>query len=276
MLTVLSDNFYDHTDKLIDHTLNSTFNNFKLKKNHTSNNIRSLKYVYIKSKILKTLQTKIENDNKTLYKTEFELNESINQDDFVEFINKIPPNYYCLFNEEQKKVEYYLNEDHFIQEDYDYGKIIELYNKNGKKIIINDFPEMIDITDNRIIPYKICQRYGYEKYFNNSPEYQCELDPEGSQLLSKNGIYSNELTDTYSDSFYGMIKNLIKDKKDNFFICNKKEKWQKITIIPNNYGIVLGFDYYERLINENKWHLSILISSFESLDLLNFQIKSVF
>ena len=135
---------------------------------------------------------------------------------------------------------------------------------------------MIDITDSRIIPYKICQRYGYEKYFNNSPGYQCELEPEGSQLLSKNGISSNKLTDTLSDSFYGMIKNLVKDKTDNFFICNKKEKWQKITIIPNNYGIVLGFDYYERLINENKWNLSILISSFESLDLLNFQIESVF
>jgi len=276
MLTVLSDNFYDHTDKLIDYTLNNTLNNIYFKKNHTSNNIRSLKYVYIKSKILKTLQTKIENDNTILYKTEIELKNPINQDDFVEFIDKVPPNNYCLFNERLKTVEYYLNEDHFIPEDYDYGKVIELYNQNGKKIIINDFPEMIDITESRNIPYKICQKYGYEKYFNNSSEYLCELDPDGNQFLSKNGIHSNKLNEPYSDSYYGMVKNLVKNKKDNFFICNKKEKWQKITIIPNNYGIVIGFDYYERLINENKWHLSILISPFESFDLLNFQIKSVF
>ena len=50
MLSVLSDNFYDYTDKLIDNNLD----NIHLRKNHTSNNIRSLKYVYLKSKILKT------------------------------------------------------------------------------------------------------------------------------------------------------------------------------------------------------------------------------
>ena len=36
-----------------------------------------------------------------------------------------------------------------------------------KHSTMNDFPEMIDITESRNIPYKICQKYGYEKYFNN-------------------------------------------------------------------------------------------------------------
>lgn len=260
-LSIIVNNSDDPYSYFIDNYLK----NIKISKNHTCNTENELKYIFLKT-IIDSLNKSNEDNDSIIYSVL--CNNKFDQETFDIFMKSIPANHFAIYNDVFQKVETYLNYDHFVQSDYDLGTVIRMNTEDGIKDFINDDIELIEI-EHRIIPFTLCQKYGYIHY----DSYQCELNPQGTELFNTFFKYNEIKYEYYFDEQdYGMIKKL----KDSYFILNEQKKWSKITIIPNSYGRKLGFSYYERIINENNWDIEILISPFEALNLKNLSLRNIF
>tara|TARA_B110000977_G_scaffold163409_1_gene209354 strand:+ start:1610 stop:2401 length:792 start_codon:yes stop_codon:yes gene_type:complete len=236
-----------------------------LSKNHTCNTEKELKFIFLKSFLNDCKQEKVNTDDTINCLLSFK--QTLDQKTFDAFLQTILPNHFALFNEGSQEIETYLNIDHFLQSDFDLGIVVRLNTEDGIKDFINDDLDLIEM-ENRIIPFKICQKYGYILYDG----YECELNQHGTELLIRSS--NNSIKDAYyfDETVYGIIKKL----KDSYFILNTENKWTKITIIPNSYGRQFGFSYYERIIIENDWDIKILVSPFEALNLKTTTLKNIF
>ena len=254
------------TDSIYSHFIEEELVNITIKSNHTCNTEKELKFIFLKLFLNDFKQEFNDTDDMVKYYMSFE--KILSQEAFDTFLQTIPPNHFALYNEGLQEMDTYLNIDHFLQSDFDLGKVIRMNTEDGIKDFINDDLELIEI-DHRIVPFKICQKYGYILYDG----YQGELNEAGTELL--NCFFKhNSIKDEYyfDEQDYGMIKKL----KDSYFILNHDKKWTRITIIPNSYGRKLGFSYYERMINENDWNIEILLSPFEALNLKNLTLRNIF
>lgn len=253
-------------DNIYCHFIEEELGDITIKKNHTCNTEKELKFIFLKLFLNDFKQEFVDPNDMVKYHLSFEI--TLTQEAFDTFLETIPPNYFALYNEGLQRMDTYLNIDHFLQSDFDLGKVIRMNTEDGIKDFINDDLELIEI-DHSIIPFKICQKYGYIHYNG----YQCELNESGTELLDC-FFKHNSIKDEYyfDEQAYGMIKKL----KDSYFILNSDKKWNKITIIPNSYGRKFGFSYYERMITENDWDIEILLSPFEALNFKNITLRNIF
>ena len=109
-----------------------------LNKNHTCNTLKELKYIFLKLNLKE--YNIIKDSSIDLYNLSFNI--VLNEDTFKDFVNTIPSNHYALYNEETQEMNTYLNFDHFLQSDYDLGKVIRMNTDDGIKDFINDDLEL--------------------------------------------------------------------------------------------------------------------------------------
>ena len=270
MIKIKNKQFFNCEQLAIEHILGNSTSSCNL----TSNSITSLKYLYFRKHYILTKTDKCfeEYDNTvnmknkeldSIYEVTYEKNNL--KETFEDFIKSLQQNQYHYYDEVDGEIKSYVDIDFFNVNDYGPGDIINVKTKNGiRRFIINMKRDNYDdITDSDSIPYKYCQIYGYQRYLDT--DLQLELDEIELQFLYQNDIivYSN-----LDETTYGTLKKV----KNSYFIFNKHEKWQRITIIPNSYGREVGFKYYENIIKDNNWDIQILVSPLEYMNLQTLEI----
>tara|TARA_B100000780_G_C21126777_1_gene457521 strand:+ start:10243 stop:11085 length:843 start_codon:yes stop_codon:yes gene_type:complete len=280
MITIKSKQFYDCEQKAI----KQLYGKIRIIDNVTSNTLNSLKYLYFrKHYFIKNTSKEYHTDKlnplcntpnsikddyiESSYKVIYEKRDI--EETFDDFVKTLRPNQYHYYDEMYGKINSYVDIDFFKVDDYGPGDIVNIKSEKGiRRIIVNMRRDSYDdITYTDSIPYKYCQVYGYMRYMDIG--IKLELDEKEAQFLFKNEIFVNRSLDEVT---YGALKKI----KNTYFIFNKNNKWQRITIIPNSYGRDVGYGFYESMIKDNKWDINILLSPLEKLNLITLEITQLY
>jgi len=266
------DNLYNHEVYICDFFMSS----FHLDKKFI-NSFDELKHYYFKNFTKYCGFKKLENTYIAKYIVD---NNAFNNQNFNDFFKKFKEMNYIFFDFDIDEKNYIFKDfplkDYVIDNiniEYIDGKIYTVYDNDDEdnpslRNIIKHMNEIIDITENNIVPYRLCQIYGYMNYDNN--QHILELDKEGDEYLCNDKIIVN------NSKFFNDNKGTIRYEHNTYFSIDEEGNLDEIELIPNKYGVLYGFNTYYELINELEWYLPMLLSPFEKIDFKTMKIDKLY
>lgn len=230
------------------------------------------------------------NYNKKTEKTIYCLNETFNKKDIDNAIDCIFKSY-NKYNEIYRKYlilsnkKLYFSDKYFKKyaEIFEFGEPINIYNHDSNDIQyiiyennnIKTLEKCEIINDEYYINYEMAQSRGYCYYAKNQHKYlykYISLNPSNTEFIDLDNKYIYPSFNNNKPITDGKIKF----NNNNIHIkINKKYEKLKDDVIPNNYGKMNGFAYYEQIYRENNIPIKILISTLEVFDYSNYCIYKI-
>ena len=229
-------------------------------------------------------------NNLEVKKKVYYVDETFSKEDIDNAIDNIFKSY-NEYDIKYRKYLVYLNDKLYFSEKYfkeyaeifEFGEPINIYNhdENDIQYIISETEktkilekcEMID--DEYYISYEMAQSRGYCYYAENQHKYlyrYISLNPSNTEFLDLDNKF---IYPSFANN-KPITNGKIKFNKNNIFIKeNKKYELLKDGVIPNQYGKINSFAYYEQIYRENNEPIKILISTLEVLDYSNYCIYKI-